>query len=235
MVVRFLLSLALTFAASLATADVVKQSNSGMCHDAESPWYDRTQSFIAHDTMAECLANGRAYSGYEERSESKPSHSTREYDRDLYGGWSDADRDCQNQRHERLIALSTRAVTLSSDGCRAIRGRWNDPYTGKIFMNSRDMDIDHMVPLAWAHERGADTWDAETRERFANDPVNLFAVDAGVNRSKGARGPLDWLPTNESFHCQYVTRFHRVVQTYDLSYKPDEHAEMASLRGKLCQ
>jgi hypothetical protein len=28
------------------------------------------------------------------------------------------------------------------------------------------------------------------REQFANDPVNLFAVEARVNRQKGAKGPL---------------------------------------------
>ena len=54
------------------------------------------------------------------------------------------------------------------------------------------------------------------REQFADDPVNLFAVEARVNRQKGAKGPLEWMPPRESFHCQYVTRFKRVLITYGL-------------------
>jgi hypothetical protein len=232
---RFLLTLILTFSAGFAVADIVKQSNSGICHDTASPWYDRTKDFAAHETMAACLAEGRAYSGYDGPAESRPADVPQEYDRTLYGRWIDVDGDCQNQRHELLLSLSTGPVTLSPDGCRAAHGRWNDPYTGRIFTESRDMDIDHMVPLAWAHEHGAHAWDAETRERFANDPVNLFAVKAGVNRSKGARGPLEWLPPNASFHCQYVTRFHRIVLTYKLNYAPEEREQMDLLRAQLCQ
>jgi len=46
---------------------------------------------------------------------------------------------------------------------------------------------------------------------YGNDPRNLFAVDDGTNRSKGTEGPLEWLPPNADFHCQYVTRFWRIV------------------------
>ena len=34
------------------------------------------------------------------------------YDRDLFGGWSDTDRDCQNMRHELLQDLSTATVSF---------------------------------------------------------------------------------------------------------------------------
>lgn len=232
---RFILICLLIVFPKVPLADVVKQSNSGICHDTSSPWYDRTKDFFAHDTMASCLAKGRAYSGYNGSVESRPADVPQEYDRNLYGGWIDADGDCQNLRHELLLSLSTGPVTLSSDGCRAAHGRWNDPYTGRIFTESRDMDLDHMVPLAWAHQRGADDWDAKAREHFANDPMNLFAVAASANRSKGARGPLKWLPPNESFHCQYVTRFHRIVLAYKLNYAPRERDLMDSLRAQLCQ
>ena len=69
------------------------------------------------------------------------------YDRDLFGGWSDTDRDCQNMRHELLQDLSTAVVSFSQNACRVTRGRWLDPYTDKIFHESRLLDIDHLVPL----------------------------------------------------------------------------------------
>ena len=64
------------------------------------------------------------------------------YDRDLFGGWSDTDRDCQNMRHELLQDLSTAVVNFSQNTCRVTRGRWLDPYTDKIFYESRLLDIE---------------------------------------------------------------------------------------------
>lgn len=156
------------------------------------------------------------------------------YDRDLYEHWIDANGDCKNARHELLQELSTAAVKMNSSGCTVATGRWNDPYTGNIYTVARDLDIDHMVPLAWAHWHGAHSWDAEKRRKFANDPVNLFAVQASANRQKGARGPLDWLPPDATYHCAYITRFHRIVLIYDLQYSADEGQQMDALRARLC-
>lgn len=36
--------------------------------------------------------------------------------------------------------------------------------------NAGDIDIDYVVPLVWAWERGTREWPREKRERFANDP-----------------------------------------------------------------
>lgn len=156
------------------------------------------------------------------------------YDRKLYSHWIDIDQDCQNARHELLQELSTGTITLNKSGCTVATGRWNDPYTGHIYTTARDLDIDHMVPLAWAHAHGAHSWNADTRRIFANDPVNLFAVQASANRQKGAKGPLDWLPPNKDFQCQYVTRFHRIVVLYGLTYSLSEGQAMATQRAQLC-
>jgi len=129
------------------------------------------------------------------------------YDRDLYGGWIDADGDCQDTRQEVLIAESITPVQLDSRGCRVVIGTWLDPFTGQTFTNPGDLDIDHFIPLAEAHRSGADRWPPELRRQFANDlswPGGLIAVSASANRSKGARDPAGWLPPNEEFHCEYV-------------------------------
>ena len=235
--------LLVTVLATGAVADSVKLSKSGICHDDASRWYSRTKSFTAFDTMSACLSRGRAYSGYDGQGdlsgESAPVPAQRvdgwtDYDRDLYDHWIDEDQDCMNTRHELLEELSTGRVTHSEDGCYVMRGRWNDPYTGNIYMTARDMDVDHLVPLAWAHHRGAHSWSSEKRRRFANDPVNLFAVQASANRSKGARGPLEWMPPDRGFHCQYVIRFERIVRMYSLKYLPGEKSDMDALRARVC-
>ena len=158
-----------------------------------------------------------------------------EYDRDRFGGWIDNDDDCRNTRHELLAELSTLPVTYSEDGCRVEHGRWNDPYTGIIFVEASDLDIDHLVPLNWAWQHGAWRWSEDRRIDFANDPINLFAVDDGTNRAKGADGPLSWLPPNENFQCQYILRFWRVVLLYRLEIEPDERVALTELREELCQ
>ena len=82
--------------------------------------------------------------------------------------------------------------------------RWLDPYTDKIFFESRLLDIDHLVPLKYSWDRGAHAWTSKKRQQFSNDPINLFAVERSVNRQKSAYGPAEWLPPNIKFRCQYI-------------------------------
>lgn len=226
--------IALTTLPATASAPPVKLSSSGICHDRSSPWYERTTNFRPFESLDACLAVGRLPRGHGAAAASAARGTRNSYERDLFGGWADEDRDCMNTRHELLAQLSTRAPIYSEDRCRVIRGRWNDPYTGHIFLDSRDMDIDHLVPLHWAWQRGADRWSRDKRERFANDPINLFAVDAGTNREKGARGPLEWLPPNASFRCEYILRFTRVTRLYDLDIPSSEARSLDALRTRIC-
>lgn len=156
------------------------------------------------------------------------------YDRDLFGSWSDEDRDCQNIRHELLQELSTVVVGLSEDTCRVTRGRWLDPYTDKIFFESRLLDIDHLVPLKYSWDRGAHAWNSKKRRQFANDPINLFAVEKHVNRQKSAYGPTEWLPPNLEFRCQYILRFQRVVKLYGLSQNTIELQKIEKIQHQYC-
>ena len=181
-----------------APTDVVKKSQSGICHCPGGQFYDRTTNFTAFDTIGACLESG----GREpQRGQGTcPTEPTNEptvmlipgsYDRNIFGGWSDDDGDCQNTRHERLIDRSRDVVELSDDGCLAVSGRWNDPYTGNTYATAHELEIDHVVPLFYAWERGASLWESEKQRRFANDPANLLPVGTTVNRSKGTAGPLD--------------------------------------------
>lgn len=234
------LLICLTLLPNFVLGAEVKMSKSGICHDEDSSWYKRTKNYKPFMDMRSCLAEGRAYSGYDQNPERKPllpatiGDGIPEYDRKLYGGWIDEDADCQNTRQEMLSRLSTQNVIWNEKGCTVRRGRWNDPYTNKVFTNASDLDIDHLVPLAYAHIHGAAFWPSDRRIEFGNDLRNLFAVQASVNRQKGAKGPTEWLPPNEKFRCQYLLRFDRIMKIYGLNYSASEGAEVRALRINYC-
>ena len=176
-----------------AAASTIKQSTSGLCHPPQSSWYDRTRTYKPFDTVEACLdAGGRLPKGISlasldqaKRSDDASSGAMARYQRSAFGhGWDDADGDCRNSRAEALIASSTTQVHFATDrGCRVVAGRWVSAFTGNVIQNASNIDIDHVVPLAWSWDRGAREWPGETRLRFANDPVNLLPVEASLNRS----------------------------------------------------
>ncbi|WP_421868152.1 HNH endonuclease family protein [Marinobacter adhaerens] len=232
-----LITALLIVASPSVTADLVKRTNSGICHPPASSYYDRTKNFQAFDSVEECLASGgrlpKGMSGYES-SQRYTSRAVvmgaQDYERRKFGpGWDDADGDCQNSRAEALIAQSSTQVRFADERrCRVITGRWISPFTGNVIQNASDIDIDHVVPLKWAWDHGANTWSDDKRERFANDPVNLWSVELSLNRQKGAQGPEDWLPP--AGRCQYVSRFVRIVKAYKL--EPSE-AELKNYKKQI--
>jgi len=214
----------------ISYADVVKKSSSGICHDQQSPHYDRTKNFKAFDSLDKCLKSGGRLPANFKKSEASSGSS---YSRNAFKHWIDENKNCLNTRHELLKSQSTGPVTLDESGCRIIRGRWNDPYTGQIFYDGHKVDVDHLVPLKWAWKNGANTWSNEKRRDFANDERNLFIVSASANRSKGAKDPAEWLPTNEKFHCQYVTRYLRVLTLY--KFTDTVRDEIKKIRKNVCE
>ncbi|MGH0003758.1 HNH endonuclease family protein [Pseudovibrio ascidiaceicola] len=220
----------------------VKLSRSGICHTADSPYYNKTKTFTGYSTLRDCLKHGRLPKGYRSAAVNPrsanitpPAISGKRYNREYFGAWIDADNDCQNTRHELLAQLSTTRPTYTRSRCRVIHGRWLDPYTNKTFLEATDLDIDHLVPLKWGWDHGARSWSARKRQAFANDPRNLFAVQASVNREKGAQGPLNWLPPNPKFWCEYVLRFERIMALYQLRFSQAEMHRFIRLKNGVCQ
>jgi hypothetical protein len=103
-----------------------------------------------------------------------------------------------------------------------LSGEWYDPYSGDTFTISKDLDLDHIVPLKVAHGHGADKWSREHKALFANDLGNLILAKASLNRQKGAKRLTEWLPPNFSYRCEYIARFNAVMAKYKLSYIPSE-------------
>ncbi|MBT3143216.1 DUF1524 domain-containing protein [Ruegeria litorea] len=156
------------------------------------------------------------------------------YNRARFGRWTDPDGNCLDTRGELLAQMSTGQVTSSEDGCKVIRGKWTDPYSGRTLTNAQEVDVDHLVPLKWAWDRGASSWSQSKRIEFANDPTNLFVVHDHVNREKGAMGPDEWMPPKVEFQCEYITRFMRVATKYSLRLKPEEKTSVEQLRQYSC-
>lgn len=75
------------------------------------------------------------------------------------------------------------------------------------FRESKNLDIDHLVPLTYSFDRDAYKWSRVKWIRFSNDPVNLFAVEKSVNRQKSENGPAAWLPPNVNFRFEYILKF----------------------------
>lgn len=242
----------------LAQAQPVLRTETGICHCPGGSYYDDIKNAAKFDDIQSCLAAGgrEPKRGQGNCSASSVGESARParaanvpnptvlpqtpmtggYKREAFGdGWLDFDGDCMNTRNEILASLSTGQVTLTGSGCAVVTGRWNDPYTGKIFTNPRDMDIDHIVPLSFAWKHGADQWSTEKRQKFANDPVNLISVDGPTNRQKSDDGPLKWLPPNLDYRCEYTLRFIRISKIYGLTFGAQEAQDMSDLTTFLCR
>ncbi len=138
------------------------------------------------------------------------------YERSHWRHWEDFDGDCQNTRQELLISQSQIAVSFTSTrGCTVEIGLWLDPYTGSSFSKASDVDIDHVIPLKYAHDHGGAQWSPLLKKLFANDPDNLLVVDDGENQLKGAKGPSQYLPRRQ-YRCEYVRRWQHLTEKYEL-------------------
>ena len=111
-----------------------------------------------------------------------------------------------------------------------LAGTLEDLYTGQSIDfvrgqgTSELVQIDHVWALSLSWDHGAATWSIEQREIFANDPLNLQAVDGGANASKSDSGPGEWLPSDPDAWCEYVARFILIADVYALTLAPADRA-----------
>ncbi len=157
------------------------------------------------------------------------------YDRDLFGGrWVDTDRNGCDTRND-ILARDLTNVTYrpGTRDCVVETGTLADPYSGTLISfvkgntTSNDVQIDHVVALSDAWQKGAQQWNGDTRIAFANDPLNLLAVSGPLNMQKGDGDTATWLPPNKSYRCAYVARQVAVKHTYSLWVTQAEKDAMA--------
>ncbi|PID97621.1 MAG: deoxyribonuclease [Actinobacteria bacterium] len=167
-----------------------------------------------------------------------PVRDTREeipsYNREVFGQrWEDSDHNGCDTRNDILGRdLSRPVFKAGTRDCVVVSGVLAEPYLGGTvdFVRGEDtsplIQIDHVVALGDAWRAGAWQWDGQKRTEFANDPRNLLAVDGQANQDKGASRADQWLPPNESFHCDYVSRQIAVKSAWGLSVTRDERDAM---------
>lgn len=106
--------------------------------------------------------------------------------------------------------------------CVVLTGQLEDPYSGTRidFQRGRDtsqaVQIDHVVALSDAWQKGAQAWPSTERVAFANDPMNLLAVLGRLNYEKRDGDTATWLPPRKAFRCNYVARQVGVKAKYGL-------------------
>jgi len=178
----------------------------------------QAQQQSALDTLAHVAVKGRA-----------PKTG---YSRDQFGhGWSVNDG-CDTR--DTILNRDLRQPVVNGE-CQVTEGTLDDPYTGKVIhfvrgsQTSSAVQIDHVVALGDAWQKGAQLLTAAQREALANDPLELLAVDGQANQQKSDGDAATWLPPNKSFRCQYVARQIAIKKKYDLWVTQAEHDTMADI------
>lgn len=158
------------------------------------------------------------------------------YSREQFGdGWQNTGAcDMRN----RILARDLENVVFEEGSCVVVSGRLQDPYTGKTILFQRGrgssalVQIDHVVALSDAWQKGAQQLTPDLRIEFANDGLNLLAVDGSANQNKGDGDAATWLPANKSIRCSYIARQISVKLRYSLWVTAAEKAAMKRVLEK---
>lgn len=176
------------------------------------------------------------------RVRAAPAGSTAGYSRDQFGtAWTDdttttwGHDGCETR--EEILRRDLRAITYraGTHNCVVLTGILQEPYTSKTiaFTKARPLEvqIDHVMPLAYDWSQGAAGWTKAKREQIANDPLNLLAVDGPANNEKPASGPAEWMPPNRRVRCAYAVRFAQVSRKYKLPVQSQDKRAMLRACG----
>ncbi|WP_430010722.1 HNH endonuclease family protein [Mobiluncus curtisii] len=148
--------------------------------------------------------------------------------------WRDIDHNGCDTRNDILNRdLTNKTWKANTHGCVVLSGTLTEPYSGetKYFHKSQAaaIQIDHVVALSDAWQKGAQALSAAQRETLANDPLNLLAVDGRLNQQKSDSDAATWLPPRQGFRCAYVSRQIAVKAKYRLWVTPSERDAMVRI------
>ena len=155
------------------------------------------------------------------------------YTRAQFGpAWRDVDGNGCDTRNDILTRDLTDRTYLAG-GCKVATGVLHDHYTGDVIAFVRGVatstlvQIDHVVALGDAWQKGAQSWTLERRTALANDPLELLAVGGAVNGAKSDGDAATWLPPRRAYRCDYVARQIAVKAKYGLWVTSAEKDAMA--------
>lgn len=152
------------------------------------------------------------------------------YARDQFGdGWATV-QGCSTRN---IILHRDLQNVQVNDECIVASGVLNDPYTGETIQFTKEdssiVQIDHVIALSDAWQKGAQQLTEEERKQLANDPLELLAVSGAQNQAKGDGDAATWLPKNKAFRCEYIARQIAVKIKYKLWVTSAEKDAMHSV------
>ena len=115
-----------------------------------------------------------------------------------------------------LFRDATKCTLTKSNGKITITGSWKCKYSGKVFTNARELDIDHIVPLHYAKNHKIGIWTPAKFQEFENDTDNLIAVDKKLNRAKRDKSIVHWKPPKSQ--SWYRSRWKEICKKWMLEH-----------------
>ena len=154
------------------------------------------------------------------------SYNKAKYKRTEWKHWISYETPCWSTREEVLDRQAEKgSVTYldkddketkdKSKACSIKSGVWIDPYSKETIKDPTKLDIDHTGALSWTAKAGGQEWDKQKKQDYANDFDHLVATTAKENRTKGDKGPSEWMP--ESSKCEYAKVYTHIVKKYKLN------------------
>lgn len=140
------------------------------------------------------------------------------YKREMFKHWVGTGNGCDSRKS--VIIAEALVKPVVEKGCVIKGGEWLSIYDLVKVTDAKKLDVDHMVPLAEAWDSGASSWTPEQRQMYANDqadPRHLIAVTGPSNRSKSDQDPAEWMPSNKSYHCEYLANWVSIKIRWSLS------------------
>ena len=154
------------------------------------------------------------------------SYNKAKYKRTEWKHWISYETPCWTTREEVLDRQAEKgSITYldkddketkdKSKACSIKSGVWIDPYSKEKVEDPTKLDIDHTGALSWTAKAGGQEWDKQKKQDYANDFDHLVATTAKENRTKGDKGPSEWMP--ESSKCEYAKVYTYIVKKYKLN------------------
>jgi hypothetical protein len=162
-----------------------------------------------------------------------------DYDSKSMPSWNDSDKNGCKSRDDILARDLINRKLKDGSRCTIASGELFDYYIGETILydssvSGGNMDIDHIIAKGDAWNSGGYNWDKVKWEEFTNDPDELIAVSASINRQKGDKHAGQWLPPNEPFQCKYVVYQVSIKFKYVLSVTDSEKTVMANTLQNNC-
>lgn len=109
------------------------------------------------------------------------------------------------------------------------RGESNKTEGGSASNRDGGIQIDHVVAYAEAYRSGLENLTYEQRDAYYNDPDVLLSSQAGANNEKKDGTAAEWLPSSQSFRCDYASLQIGIKAKYGLTIDQAEHDSLAEV------